>query len=88
MSGKTQTELIDIASIDKVPIAIWSGTADVTCPYDLAVQTAHTIGDAVKYFHSVDGFDHGGIGKMNDASNMADLIEALHNPVPKQTTFL
>lgn len=36
LSGDKETELIDIAGIDKVPIVMMSGTLDVTCPYATA----------------------------------------------------
>ena len=31
MEGETQTDLIDLSSINKVPISIFSGELDVTC---------------------------------------------------------
>ena len=31
--GERETALIDLASIDKVPISMFVGTADGTCPY-------------------------------------------------------
>ena len=40
MQGERETALIDIGSIDKIPISMLVGTADETCPYDRAVETA------------------------------------------------
>ena len=60
--GDRETALIDLASIDKVPIAMLVGTADQTCPYDRAVETAGIIGDMVVHFESIEGEDHGYFG--------------------------
>ena len=38
------------------------GTADQTCPYDRAVETAGIIGDMVVHFESIEGEDHGYFG--------------------------
>ena len=48
--GEKETDLIDLAGIDKVPIAIFAGTADQTCPYERAVETAAILGDTVTHF--------------------------------------
>ena len=66
MAGDRETELIDIASIDKVPIAMLVGTVDNTCPYARAVETAGIIGDMVTHFESIEGEDHGYFGSAND----------------------
>ena len=48
-----ETDLIDIASIDKIPIAMLAGTEDWTCPYATAVETASIIGDMVTHFETI-----------------------------------
>lgn len=58
-AGERETDLIDIGSIDKVPIAMLVGTADSTCPYQRAVETASTIDDMVTHFESIEGESHG-----------------------------
>lgn len=42
------------------------GTADGTCPYARAQETAGIIGDAVVHFESIEGVDHGYFGQAND----------------------
>jgi len=50
--------LIPIETIDKVPVAMFSGTVDPTCPHDEAVRGAGIIGADVVDFWSVEGEDH------------------------------
>ena len=76
-SGERETDLIDIASIDKVPISMMSGTEDVTCPYSRALETAEIIGDAVVHFESIEGEDHGYFGGANDEWFMNLVISQL-----------
>ena len=64
--GETSQPLIDIASIDKIPIAMLVGTADQTCPYAQAEITRDTIGDMVVHFESIPDQDHGYFGSAND----------------------
>ena len=66
LKGEKETALIDIGSIDKVPIAMLVGTSDETCPYDRAVETAKIIGDMVVHFESIEGQDHMYFGSAND----------------------
>ena len=80
MSGKKHAKLIDLASIDKVPIVMMSGTLDVTCPYATAQETAKIIGDAVEHFESFEGEDHGYFGQANSPDFMAKLISYLQVP--------
>ena len=42
------------------------GTADTTCPYATAVETASIIGDMVVHFESIEGEEHGYFGSAND----------------------
>ena len=58
LAGHRESDLIDIAGIDKVPIAMFSGTSDVTCPYARAKIAADVIGPAVTHFESIEGADH------------------------------
>ena len=66
-------ELIPLESIDKVPIVLMSGTADVTCPYETAQETAKIIGDAIEHFETFEYEDHGFFGQANDDEFM-DLL--------------
>ena len=77
MEGERETALIDLASIDKVPIAMFAGTADSVCPYETAVETAQIIGDAVVHFETFEGQDHGYPGRANDEGFMNLLISQL-----------
>jgi len=58
VAGKRISPLVDVASIDKVEIAMFAGRSDVTCPYDRAVKFAGIIGSAVTHFESIDDADH------------------------------
>ena len=80
MSDDKKTDLINIASIDKVPISMLAGTADTTCPYDRAVLAAEIIGGAVEHFESIEGVDHGYFGTANDDWFMNLLISQLQVP--------
>ena len=80
MQGERETDLIPIETIDKVPIAMLVGTADNTCPYDRAVETASIIGDAVTHFESIEGVDHGYFGSANDEWFMNLVISQLQIP--------
>ena len=69
-----ETRLIDIANIHMVPISMLVGTADGTCPYATAVETAATIGDMVSHFETIEGVDHGYFGSANDEWFMSLVI--------------
>ena len=47
MQGKTQTDLVPVETIDKVPIAMFTGTIDEMCSHSHALEYAKKIGDAV-----------------------------------------
>jgi len=66
LAGERETTLIDISSIDKIPIALLVGTADETCPYARAVETAKIIGDMVVHFETIPDADHMYFGSAND----------------------
>ena len=78
--GERETALIDLSSINKVPISMLVGTADMTCPYDRAVETAGIIGDMVVHFESIEGEDHGYFGSANDDWFMNLVISQLQIP--------
>ena len=89
LDGERETDLIDIGSIDKVPIAMLVGKDDVTCPYSQAVITANIIGDMVTHFESIEGADHMYFSRANDKYFM-DLVKG-QLQVPSQEpefTFL
>ena len=77
LTGQTEAALIDLSSIDKVPISMLVGTADETCPYDTAVETASIIGDMVVHFESIEGADHMYYGSANDEWFMNLVISQL-----------
>lgn len=56
------------------------GTADNTCPYARAVETAKIIGDMVVHFESIEGEDHGYFGSANDEWFMNLVISQLQVP--------
>ena len=56
------------------------GTADVTCPYERAVETASIIGDMVVHFESIEGVDHGYYASANDEWFMNLVISQLQVP--------
>ena len=58
MEGETQTDLIDLSSIDKVPISIFNGELDITCSNWQARKTKEIIGERVRHYHTVRGVDH------------------------------
>ena len=80
LSGDRITELIDIPSIDKVPIVMMAGRKDRVCPHKTARRTARTIGNAVERFESIRGADHSYFGSANDEWFMGKLISYLQVP--------
>jgi len=56
------------------------GTADGTCPYERAVETAGIIGDMVVHFESIEGEDHGYFGSANDEWFMNIVLSQLQVP--------
>lgn len=79
-AGERETALIDIGSIDKVPIAMLVATADQNCPYQRAVETAGIIGDMVTHFESIEGKDHFYFWQANDEWFMNLVISQLQIP--------
>ena len=69
--------MIPLSSIDKVPIAMFAGSADQTCPYARALETKDIIGDAVTHFRTIEGKDHGWFGSANKKWFIDELIEQL-----------
>ena len=83
MEGKTQTDLIDLSSIDKVPVSIFSGELDVTCSNWEATNTKKTIGERVRHFRTVRAVDHGLVwdgGKGVTDELLNEIKESLVNP--------
>ena len=52
------TPLIDLSKIKKVPVGMYVGEADVTCPPDTAVEAKNQIGDMIKDFVIYPGAEH------------------------------
>ena len=77
LAGKRESPLVDIASITKVPIAMFAGRSDITCPYDRAVKAAGIIGDAVTHFESIDGANYMYFARANSDWFMGILKEQL-----------
>ena len=70
------TPLIDISKITKVPIGMYVGEADVTCPAATAIEIRDTIGDMVKDFVIYPGATHETFGTKTD-KEFADRIAKL-----------
>ena len=77
MEGDRETDLIDLGSIDKIPISMLVGTSDKTCPYFEALKTKEAIGSAVVHFQTIIGEDHGYFGSANDEWFMNLVISQL-----------
>lgn len=56
---------------------MFAGTADHTCPYLRAVETAAILGDTVTHFKSIEGEDHGYFGSANTEWFMDQVIAQL-----------
>ena len=64
------------------------GTADDTCPYDRAVETASIIGDMVVHFESIQGENHGYFNSANDEWFMDLVISQLKVPdIPEKESL-
>lgn len=57
--------MIDLAGIDKVPIALLASTKDSVCPYARVVELADILGDTVSHFETIEGVSHGYFGSTN-----------------------
>ena len=66
LEGEREADLIDLASIEQVPISMLVGSEDTLCTPQQAEDTAETIGDAVMHFEIIQGFDHVTFGTAND----------------------
>lgn len=88
LEGERETDLIDIAGIDKIPISMIAGTADVTCPYERAVETASIIGDSIVTFNSIEGVDHGYYQTANSPEFMSLVLSQLQVPAAQSESFL
>lgn len=87
--GETQTDLIPIETIDKVPIAFIASTEDQICPYATAEQTRDTV-PAVTSFHTMQGVDHFYYAYATDKEFMDHVIYELENvnPISEPLEFL
>lgn len=83
LSGEREAELIPLDSIDKVPIAMLSGTVDWTCPHARAEETASIV-PAVVNFESIVGKDHNYFLSANDRKFMNLLKSQLQVPGEEQ----
>ena len=75
--GDTLTAEIPLASIDKVPIAMWVGEADQLCDLVQAEVIRDTIGDAVTYFKTIPNEGHLYFASANSEEFVNDVIEQL-----------
>ena len=66
MEGERKTALLDLSSIKAPPIAMFSGSKDVTCPYKTALHIHEEIGDTVEKFYTIDDQDHMYFASAND----------------------
>lgn len=59
---------------------MFAGTADETCPYARAVETAKILGDTVTHFESIEGWDHFSFSDANNEWFMEKLLKELQVP--------
>jgi len=86
--GDTITPLIPLDSIDKVPIAMWVGSDDSLCDKTQAEDIRDTIGDAVKYYREIPGFNHMSFASANDEDFVNDVINQLKTGYDRPAQFL
>ena len=75
--GETQTPLLDLSTITAPPIALFSGSKDVTCPYATALKIKDQIGDAVQKFFTIENEDHMFFASRNDPDFIRNLVSQL-----------
>jgi len=73
--GDTQTDLIPLHTIDKVPIAMWVGTEDTLCDAAQAEDIRDLIGDAVVHYKMMEGFNHMTFGSNNSDEFVNDVVD-------------
>ena len=84
MQGKTQTDLVPVETIDKVPIAMFTGTVDEMCSHSHALEYAKKIGDAVVAVESFSLRDHSYWSYASDEDFMTKLVAQLQTPASEQ----
>ena len=77
MEGETKTPLLDLSSIEAPPIAMFSGSKDVTCPYETALHIRDEIGDTVEKFYTIENQDHMYFASANDDEFIDNLMAHL-----------
>ena len=77
MTGITETELIAIDSIDKVPLWFFVAADDEVGPAHTAKRTRNTIGDTVKFYGELRDWTHYDFGSANDDAFMELLLYEL-----------
>ena len=86
--GDTQTDLIPLDTIDKVPIAMWVGEADQLCDLTQAEEIRDTIGDAVTFFKTIPDQGHLYFSHANSDEFVNEVIEQLKTGYERPQTFL
>lgn len=86
--GKMQTDLVPVESINKVPIAMFTGTLDEVCPHKQAVEYSQKMGDIVVDFESYKDKTHGFWSYASDDHFIEQLVAQLQVPSELEETFL
>ena len=64
-----------LASIDKVPIAMWVAERDELCIPEQAEEIRDTIGDAVKYYTTIPQASHDWFASANKPKFVKDVLD-------------
>ena len=78
--GETETDLIDLTKIKKIPITIWSGLQDDECYNWRAAETVSIIGERVTYFRTAPWANHLYWGGPLAAGLFEELVPRLIDP--------
>ena len=73
--------MIDLSSIDKVPIAMVIGAKDAICTLKEAEKTKEILGNSVISFNSIAEYDHNSFAYFNDEKMMTAIRQALEAKV-------
>ena len=65
IGGHKETDLIDLSLNKSIPVGMWIGDGDTTCPNHYNEDNKVALGDMVKYWKIYEGETHGSIGTLN-----------------------
>ena len=80
--GEREAPIVDLASIDKVPISLIPGTEDKLATYKQALETADIIGRDMVNVLPMQGWDHAAFSFVADEQFMGMLMSQLQVDVP------